>query len=66
VVFDISKDATTKMKQQGAEVATSPMDVALKAEVIITMLPSNPHVREVYLGTNGLLKNPKKFTLYGL
>jgi len=64
VVFDISKDATTKMKQQGAEVATSPMDVALKAEVIITMLPSNPHVREVYLGTSGLLKNPKKNILF--
>ncbi|KAF0461420.1 3-hydroxyisobutyrate dehydrogenase [Gigaspora margarita] len=34
----------------------SPSDVAKRASVVITMLPSSPHVKDVYLGKDGLIE----------
>ncbi|MEZ4506821.1 MAG: NAD(P)-binding domain-containing protein [Thermomicrobiales bacterium] len=36
--------------------ASSPKDVASKAQIVITMLPDSPQVNEVVLGTNGLIE----------
>eukprot|EP00300_Choanocystis_sp_HF-7_P003387 c12598_g1_i1.p1 GENE.c12598_g1_i1~~c12598_g1_i1.p1 ORF type:complete len:319 (+),score=70.39 c12598_g1_i1:44-1000(+) len=54
VVFDLSSAATDKLKVGGAIVAASPKEVAQKADVLITMLPSSPHVQRVYLGPDGI------------
>lgn len=55
VVFDVVKEAVEKLCGLGAAPATSAKDAAAQAEMVITMLPSSPHVRMVYLGEDGVL-----------
>ena len=38
-------------------------DAAARADVVITMLPAGKHVREVYLGPNGIIENANAGTL---
>jgi 2-hydroxy-3-oxopropionate reductase len=43
-----------------AVAAASPRDVAASSDVIITMLPNSPQVREVVLGENGVIEGAPK------
>ncbi|MFP5220651.1 MAG: 2-hydroxy-3-oxopropionate reductase [Acidobacteriota bacterium] len=43
-----------------AVAAASPRDVAANSDVIITMLPNSPQVREVVLGGNGVMEGAAK------
>lgn len=43
-----------------AVAAASPKDVAAQSDVIITMLPNSPQVREVVLGENGIIEGAVK------
>ena len=55
-VFDLSAAAVSGLVEAGAKEATSPAAVAqADVDVIITMLPTAPHVKQVYLGEDGLL-----------
>ncbi|CAG8653394.1 11090_t:CDS:2, partial [Scutellospora calospora] len=64
VIYDINKTSLEKftslhsatLTQKPIYHAKSPADVAKKASVVITMLPSSPHVKEVYLGHDGLVE----------
>lgn len=47
----------------GAEPAVSNSDVAARSEVIITMLPNSPHVREAVLGEGGILSGARRGTI---
>ncbi|WP_257007896.1 NAD(P)-binding domain-containing protein, partial [Enterococcus faecium] len=47
----------------GAETATTPKAIAEQCEVIITMLPNSPHVKEVALGENGIIEGAKPGTV---
>ncbi len=55
-VFDVIADHTAKLAADGAAAAASVRDAATQAELLITMLPSSPHVRAVYLGDQGLIR----------
>jgi 2-hydroxy-3-oxopropionate reductase len=59
VVMDKNTEAT---KEFGALaiIAQSPQEVASLTEVIITMLPDSPHVKEVILGDNGILTSGRE------
>ena len=59
VVCNRSRDSVEEVAALGAEPADSPADVASKCQVIITMLPNSPHVREVCLGEKGILETEK-------
>ncbi|ORX84405.1 3-hydroxyisobutyrate dehydrogenase [Basidiobolus meristosporus CBS 931.73] len=67
VIHDANSGALSKFtalnSDRSVEIAKSPVEVAEKASVIITMLPASPHVKEVYLGPNGVLKGLKKGSL---
>ena len=64
VVFDVVKDAVARIAALGAASAASPSAVAASGvEVLITMLPSSPHVRAVYGGEYGILAGAKPGTL---
>jgi len=63
VVCDIVKAAVEEVQKAGAEVGTSPADVASKCDIIVTMLPNSPQVKEVVLGKNGVLEGAKKGSL---
>ncbi|MDR2758964.1 MAG: NAD-binding protein, partial [Spirochaetaceae bacterium] len=55
VVFDRVEAPLLELTAEGAERAASPGEVAEKAgDVVITMLPNSPHVREVVSGKNGI------------
>jgi 2-hydroxy-3-oxopropionate reductase len=60
VVYDINKEPVKELVSLGAEEGLSPKDVAERTEVIITMLPDSPQVKEVILGENGVLEGIKK------
>ncbi len=60
VVYDINKDAVSEMVAAGAEALPSSKEVAAVSDVIITMLPNSPHVKEVVLGANGVAEGVKK------
>lgn len=54
-VFDVSQAAMRKLEASGAQIASSAADAASRAETVITMLPASSHVREVYLGEDGVI-----------
>ncbi|MEF2072915.1 2-hydroxy-3-oxopropionate reductase [Consotaella aegiceratis] len=47
----------------GAEAGSSSKDVASKCEVVITMLPNSPHVREAVMGEDGVLDGARPGTI---
>jgi 3-hydroxyisobutyrate dehydrogenase len=55
-IYDVVPELLKKLAAEGCEVATSAADCARGVEVVITMLPSSPHVRTVYLGEYGVLQ----------
>jgi len=55
VVFDVVKSNVESLTALGATAATSAKHAASQGELVITMLPSSPHVRSVYLGEDGVL-----------
>eukprot|EP00416_Gambierdiscus_australes_P014698 CAMPEP_0171072232 /NCGR_PEP_ID=MMETSP0766_2-20121228/10736_1 /TAXON_ID=439317 /ORGANISM="Gambierdiscus australes, Strain CAWD 149" /LENGTH=328 /DNA_ID=CAMNT_0011528801 /DNA_START=120 /DNA_END=1106 /DNA_ORIENTATION=+ len=55
IAFDVNKSSLNALAVVGATPAESPAAVAAAARTLISMLPSNPHVRQVYLGEHGVL-----------
>ena len=53
--FDVNEDAGARLAAGGGTKAQSIAEACREAEVVITMLPAGEHVREVYLGTDGVL-----------
>ena len=49
-VFDVVPDLVKKLTDLGCEAASSPALCSQGVELVITMLPSSPHVRSVYTG----------------
>jgi 3-hydroxyisobutyrate dehydrogenase len=60
---DVTTVATDKLKAAGGAVAETAKIVAARADVVITMLPAGQHVRDVYLGTGGIIENANAGTL---
>ncbi|XP_050370047.1 probable 3-hydroxyisobutyrate dehydrogenase, mitochondrial [Argentina anserina] len=54
-VHDINCNAMKKFFDMGAATKDTPFEVAEVSDVVITMLPTSSHVRDVYTGPNGLL-----------
>lgn len=55
-VYDVNKSVITNLVEAGAGCASSPAEISRQAEVVISMLPSNEHVLDVYIGKNGVLR----------
>jgi 2-hydroxy-3-oxopropionate reductase len=51
-----SPEKAEELGKEGATVAAIPREVAEKSDVVITMLPDSPQVREVVAGENGVLE----------
>ena len=54
-VFDVMPELVKTLTDLGCEHATSAAKCAEDVDVVITMLPSSPHVRSVYLNATGVL-----------
>jgi 2-hydroxy-3-oxopropionate reductase len=64
VAHDINTEAVEKAVFEGAETAQSPREIAENCEVIISMLPDSPDVKDVALGTKGLIEGVREGQLY--
>jgi 2-hydroxy-3-oxopropionate reductase len=60
VIYDRNKWKRDEVIKEGAEEGTSPKDVASRSDVIITMLPNSPQVKEVVLGNGGVIEGAKE------
>jgi len=57
--YDVRPEPLREIVEAGARPGSSPADVAAAAEVIITMLPNSPEVKEVVLGKGGVMEGAK-------
>src|ERR671915_388242 len=62
-VHNRSPEKAEELGEEGATVAATPREVAEKSDVVVTMLPDSPQVREVVTGENGLLEGVKEGSL---
>jgi len=61
--YDVSPKGVEALAAAGGKAAKALADLS-GCEVIITMLPAGQHVRDVYLGANGVLAKAKPGTLF--
>lgn len=64
VVSDRNTSVVDEFIKLGAEKEAFPKDVAAKSDIIITMLPNSPQVKEVALQKNGLIEGVKAGTIF--
>jgi 2-hydroxy-3-oxopropionate reductase len=60
VVFNRSKSAVDELVAAGAETSEGPKALAAQVDIIITMLPDSPQVKEVVLGEGGVIEGAKR------
>ncbi|EHI97574.1 2-hydroxy-3-oxopropionate reductase [Clostridium sp. DL-VIII] len=56
IVSDFAKEAAEELKALGAETCLSNKEIATQSDVVITMLPNSPQVKEVALGEGGIIE----------
>jgi len=52
----VNKSAVMKLIDAGAGWASNAAEMSKEVEVVISMLPSNQHVLDVYTGENGVFR----------
>lgn len=57
IVHNRSRAAVNELVSEGADPAASPKEAAAQADVIITMLPEDPHVEEVVTHADGVIES---------
>src|SRR5437016_6161263 len=60
---DVNPAAIEKLKAAGGAGVETAKSVAARADAVITMLPSGKEVREVYLGSSGIIESANPGTL---
>jgi 3-hydroxyisobutyrate dehydrogenase len=60
VAYDIVPAALDAAVGKGASRAASPAQAAAESDLVITMLPSSPHVEAAYLGAKGVIEGAAK------
>lgn len=63
VAYDINTESMETLEDAGAVIASSPAEVAGKADSIISMLPNSQHVRSCYTGEKGVFEAIQPGTL---
>ena len=61
--FDMSQAQVLALTASGGQAAASGKAAASGVEIVITMLPAGQHVRDVYLGAEGVLASAGTGTL---
>ena len=60
---DVNPASVEKLKAAGGAGVETAKSAAARADVVITMLPAGKQVREVYLGSSGIIENANPGTL---
>lgn len=64
VVFDVVAEEVAAMAAKGAMVAASPGEVAAQSDRVVTMLPNNAIVQNVYEGSDGIFPHMSPGSLF--
>jgi 2-hydroxy-3-oxopropionate reductase len=64
VVDEHQEETTAELVAAGAERGGQPDEIARQVDLVITMLPNSPHVREVALGADGIVKGAHHGLVY--
>jgi len=64
VVSAHNEAAASELAQLGASTARTPREIAAQVELLITMLPNSPQVRDVALGTDGIVGGARSDLIY--
>jgi 2-hydroxy-3-oxopropionate reductase len=62
-VYDIVSGKIDEAVKAGAQAGSSNKDVAQKSDIVITMLPNSPEVKEAVLGADGVLDGARPGTI---
>ena len=62
--FDIVPAALAEVVAAGARRGSSPKEAASGADLVITMLPNSPHVKEAVLGKGGVIEGIRKGAIF--
>ena len=62
--FDLLPEAVAYIVEHGGKSASSAIEATKDAEIVMTMLPTSDHVRDVYPGKGGLLAAAAPGTLF--
>ena len=60
IVYDLVDAAVQELAAAGAQTAANVGEVAQSADILLTMLPNSPQVKDVVLGADGVLEHMKK------
>jgi 2-hydroxy-3-oxopropionate reductase len=60
VVFNRSRTAMDELAKEGAQLASSPQEIAAQVNVVFTNLPDSSDVEQVVLGENGIIEGAHK------
>jgi 2-hydroxy-3-oxopropionate reductase len=63
-VCDIRSEPVKELVGAGAQAGSFPSAVAAESDVIITMLPNSPEVKDVVLGKNGIIEAARPGTIF--
>lgn len=63
-VYDINRSACAQAGEAGAKVYPDTATLAQEKDIIITILPADRQIREVYMGANGLMDMAREGTLF--
>ncbi len=61
--YDVVAGACAALAQKGGRAAASAPEAAAAGEIVITMLPAGPQVRQVYLGSDGVIARARRGAL---
>ncbi|HUG38311.1 MAG TPA: NAD(P)-binding domain-containing protein, partial [Candidatus Limnocylindrales bacterium] len=63
IAYDVNAEAVRAATAAGMTAAASAAEAVATADVVVTMLPSSPHVQSVYSGDGGVLMAARAGTL---
>ncbi len=63
VVCDVFQAAVDEIVAAGAKAAATPKEIAAQVDIVITMLPNSPQVKQVVLGVNGVIEGARAGTI---
>jgi 2-hydroxy-3-oxopropionate reductase len=66
VAYDVRGQALSAVAAKGAQTASSPAEVASRAQIVMTSLPTPPVVEAVALGAGGIVEGGKVHTVVDL
>jgi 3-hydroxyisobutyrate dehydrogenase len=61
--YDVVPKSVTDLAGRGGRAAKSASEAAAAGEIVITMLPAGPQVRQVYLGADGVIARARRDSL---